>query len=79
MSLCVLWWKNRAVGSDFVKMSSLSLCQTLTGRQAERSCGERGSGGKLMFQSGSVMWVLHALCNFSLFPPRGTSVQLQTF
>lgn len=45
------------------------MCQTLTGQQAERSCRERGSGGKLLwFHSGSVMLVLHTSCNFFFFP-----------
>lgn len=41
------------------------MCQSLTGWLAERSCREGGSGGKLLrFHLGSVMWVLHTLCNF---------------
>lgn len=47
------------------------MCQTLTGQQAERSCRERGSGGKLLwFHSGSVMLVLHTSCNFFFFSTR---------
>lgn len=56
MCLCVLWWKNRAVGCDTVKMteqSDVSDSHGTTGRAELHR--ERGSGGKLLrVQSGSV-------------------------
>lgn len=72
ISVCVLWWKNRAVGSDTVKMTEQS--DVLDSHRAAGSVElqrDRGSGGKLLrLHSGSVTWVLHTLCNFSFVTER---------
>lgn len=71
--MCVLWWKNRAVGSDTVKMTEQSDVSdshgTAGSAQLQRGERERRTGGKLLrFHPGSVMWVFHTLCHSVVGP-----------
>lgn len=61
--MCVLWWKNRAVGSDTVEMTGQS---DVSDSHGTAGTVERVSGGKVLrFHSESVVWVLYVLCHLS--------------